>query len=313
MRWRVAPVSPDCSRTRWRGEIERRWLAGRARWGWLLLLGVPFVSVMTVGAMLPPYLLWTPDEPHGYDVVEYHLQVPREWYEAGRIIPLHHNVFSFFPFNVEMHYLLAMHLRGGPWAGMYLATLMHGAMILLSVLAACGFARRLTRSTPQAATAPVIGSTRHAHHPLARRNSAPSPTTKAGSSSSAPLPIGWAALALRDPAHRISRFRPRWRHGRLRLRRETHRSPRSPRRNRPDLSDPHDLLPPSRAIHTSAPPCRPAGVWRGRRVRLLALAHPHLCLVWGNPVFPELAPSSDMAISAPCKSNAGNAPRASTR
>ena len=109
------------------------------------LLAVPFIAIMTSGAFLPPGFLWTPNEPHGYDVVEYHLQVPREWYEAGRILPLHHNVFSFFPFNVEMHYLLAMNLRGGPWAGMYLAQLMHGTLILLAVLAACGFAARITK------------------------------------------------------------------------------------------------------------------------------------------------------------------------
>jgi hypothetical protein len=51
------------------------------------------------------------------------------------MIPLHHNVFSFFPFNVETHYLLAMHLRGGPYAGMYLAQFMHLAMVALSVAA----------------------------------------------------------------------------------------------------------------------------------------------------------------------------------
>ena len=57
--------------------------------------------------------------PSGYDVVEYHLQVPREWLELGRITPLHHNVFSFFPFNVEDSQitLLAMNLHAGPWAG----------------------------------------------------------------------------------------------------------------------------------------------------------------------------------------------------
>ena len=127
-------------RSRLRDGAVRRWLAEPAGWGWFGLIVVPFAAMMTVGAMLPPYVLWTPQEPHGYDVVEYHLQVPREWYELGRIVPLHHNVFSYFPFNVEMHYLLAMHLRGGPWAGMYLAQLMHGAFVVLTVLAVCGFA-----------------------------------------------------------------------------------------------------------------------------------------------------------------------------
>ena len=36
-----------------------------------------------VRRLVPPGLLWG-DEPNGYDVVEYHLQVPRKWYEAGR-------------------------------------------------------------------------------------------------------------------------------------------------------------------------------------------------------------------------------------
>jgi hypothetical protein len=102
---------------------------------WLWLLTVPFLAMATVGAMVPPGLLWGQNEPNGYDVVEYHLQVPREWFDAGRMIPLHHNVFSYFPFNVETHYLLAMHLRGGPYAGMYLAQFMHLAMVILTVLA----------------------------------------------------------------------------------------------------------------------------------------------------------------------------------
>jgi hypothetical protein len=106
---------------------------------WLWLLAVPFLAIAVLGACMPPGVLWGPNEPNGYDVLEYHLQIPREWYDAGRIFPLHHNVFSFFPFNVEMHYLLAMHLRGGPWAGMYLAQLMHLAMVVLTVVAVTSF------------------------------------------------------------------------------------------------------------------------------------------------------------------------------
>jgi hypothetical protein len=101
---------------------------------WLWLLVMPFLAIAVLSAFMPPGILWG-DEPNGYDVVEYHLQVPREWFEAGGIVPLHHNVFSYFPFNVEMHYLLAMLLRGSPWAGMYLAQLMHLAMIVLSIVA----------------------------------------------------------------------------------------------------------------------------------------------------------------------------------
>ena len=112
-------------------------------WTWLWVLAMPALGIAISCALLPPGLLWGADEPNGYDVVEYHLQVPREWYEAGRIAPLSHNVFSYFPMGVETHYLLAMHLRGGPWAGMYVAQLMHVAFVAMSVLAVYGVLREL--------------------------------------------------------------------------------------------------------------------------------------------------------------------------
>src|SRR5262249_54024495 len=105
-----------------------------AQWHWLWLGLMPVLGIVLACAMLPPGMLWR-DEPNGYDVTEYHLQVPREGFEAGRITGLHHNVFSYMPFNVEMHYLLAMELRGGPWSGMYLAQLMHVMFFVLTVVA----------------------------------------------------------------------------------------------------------------------------------------------------------------------------------
>jgi hypothetical protein len=105
-----------------------------AGWNWLWLALAPLLAGASVAALVPPGVLWG-DEPNGYDVVEYHLQGPREWYEAGRITPLTHNLFSYFPMNVEAHYLLAMELRGGPWQGMYLAQFMHVAFIALAIVA----------------------------------------------------------------------------------------------------------------------------------------------------------------------------------
>ena len=105
---------------------------GFGHWPWLLMM--PSLAMVILCALLPAGLLWGMDEPNGYDVVEYHLQVPREWYEAGHVFALHHNVYSFFPFNVEMHYLLGMHLMGGPWAGQFLAQLMHAAYMALFVV-----------------------------------------------------------------------------------------------------------------------------------------------------------------------------------
>jgi hypothetical protein len=127
---------------RGRNLIVMSWLAEPARWGFAWIAAAAVAGVVMLAAFFPPGILWG-DEPNGYDVLEYHLQVPREWYEAGRIIPLHHNVFSYFPFNVEMQYLLAMQLHGGswgPWAGMYLAQLMHVSMCAAAAWAVHGLA-----------------------------------------------------------------------------------------------------------------------------------------------------------------------------
>ena len=134
-------------------------MSGSPAWNWLWLAAAPLLAAALVAAFVPPGLLWKPEEPHGYDAVEYHLQVPREWHDAGRIGPTPHNAFGYFPFAVEMHYLLAMHLRGGAWAGMYLAQLMHVAMVALSAVAAWGVASQLARDRRFAVVASVAGAT----------------------------------------------------------------------------------------------------------------------------------------------------------
>jgi len=76
---------------------------------WLpLLLAVPFVVVMMLGAMLPAI---------DFDVLEYHLQGPKEYYQAGRIAFLPHNVYTNMPFGVEMLHLLGMEVLGDWWWG----------------------------------------------------------------------------------------------------------------------------------------------------------------------------------------------------
>jgi hypothetical protein len=70
-----------------------------------------------------------------YDVLEYHLQLPREFHLAGQVSTLEHNVYSHYPLGVEMLGLLGMCLRGGPYAGMYLAK-MAGALFIIPAVAA---------------------------------------------------------------------------------------------------------------------------------------------------------------------------------
>ncbi len=70
------------------------WLERHGLW-----LGLPFLLLILGGAMLPPW---------DFDVREYHLQVPKEWYQAGRIGFLPHNVYGNMPLGAEMHALLGM-------------------------------------------------------------------------------------------------------------------------------------------------------------------------------------------------------------
>jgi len=99
----------------------------------LLALAVP-VAVALFGAVLPPGVLWA-DEAKGYDVLEYHLQGPREYFDAGRITFLPHNVYTSFPQQMEMLYLLLMHLAGGPYNAAIAAQLLHVLCGVLAVVA----------------------------------------------------------------------------------------------------------------------------------------------------------------------------------
>ena len=116
-------------------------------------------------------------------------------------MPLHHNVFSYLPFNVEMHYLLAMHLRGGPWAGMYLAQFVHAAFIALSILAAGAIAGRLGKER----IAPVVAILTTAGIPMLTQLGAIA-YVEGGFLFFGVLSIGWTLIALREPENRLRRF-----------------------------------------------------------------------------------------------------------
>ena len=99
----------------------------------------PFVVVMILGSMLPSI---------DFDVLEYHLQGPKEYYQAGRIAFLPHNVYTSMPFGVEMLHLPAMEVMGDWWwgglAGQLLVALFAPAAAVL--IAATALARWLGTS-----------------------------------------------------------------------------------------------------------------------------------------------------------------------
>ena len=73
------------------------------RRSWPLLFLLPFLMCYVGGAYLPET---------DFDVKEYHFGGPKEWYLAGRISFLPHNVYTSFPFLTEMLTLLGMVLYG---------------------------------------------------------------------------------------------------------------------------------------------------------------------------------------------------------
>lgn len=99
--WRgIAGDSPGCSG--W----PRAWFA----------LAVLLLGVNALAAFLPPC---------EYDVLEYHLGAPAQYHQAGRISFLKDNVYSNFPSNAEMTYLLGMVLTGDRLAGAYAGKLVN--------------------------------------------------------------------------------------------------------------------------------------------------------------------------------------------
>jgi hypothetical protein len=74
----------------------------------LMMLIAPFVVLMILGSMLPSI---------DFDVLEYHLQGPKEYFQAGRIGFLPHNVYTSMPFGVEMLHLLGMEVLDDWWWG----------------------------------------------------------------------------------------------------------------------------------------------------------------------------------------------------
>lgn len=77
-----------------------RWTA---RTGWSIAATLPFLLGMVLGSCSPST---------DFDVNEYHLGGPKEWFLAGRIEFLEHNVYTSFPFLTEMLLLDGMVLLG---------------------------------------------------------------------------------------------------------------------------------------------------------------------------------------------------------
>ncbi len=84
----------------------RRWWKEGSSWPQLggLVLLVAWSVYLSLAAALPP---------RDFDVREYHLQVPKEWYQQGRVTFMSHNIYGNMPLGAEMAALECMVLWGG--------------------------------------------------------------------------------------------------------------------------------------------------------------------------------------------------------
>jgi hypothetical protein len=94
---------------RWKPALPRLTPTNRA----VAALASVGIAITLVAAVSPPGALWD-SEFGGYDSLSYHLQLPAEWLEAGRIAPSEHNVYSFLPGYYEAAILHQAHLADAP-------------------------------------------------------------------------------------------------------------------------------------------------------------------------------------------------------
>ena len=101
-----------------------------------LLALLPFSLVAFLGGMLPPW---------DFDVREYHLQAPKEWFQSGSIHFLPHNVYANMPLGAEMPALAAMPLVPGPlkwWWGALVGKTIIATYLPLTAVAIYAAGRR---------------------------------------------------------------------------------------------------------------------------------------------------------------------------
>lgn len=94
------------------------------------LAGIP-LGALLIAATCPPSTLWS-IEAFGYDVLSYHLELPREWLAIGAMRGLHNNVYSYLPSLMESGYMLIGALRGSMYEGIYTAQLFHASLAVLA-------------------------------------------------------------------------------------------------------------------------------------------------------------------------------------
>ncbi len=98
-----------------------------------VILVTPMLLMIVLGALSPPT---------DFDVREYHLQGPKEYFQNGQITFLPHNAYTSFPFLTEMLSLLGMTVMGDWYTGALLGKLLLAAFAPMTALALIAAGRR---------------------------------------------------------------------------------------------------------------------------------------------------------------------------
>jgi 4-amino-4-deoxy-L-arabinose transferase-like glycosyltransferase len=98
-----------------------------------LVLVAPVLLMIVLGALSPPT---------DFDVREYHLQGPKEYFQNGQITFLPHNAYTSFPFLTEMLALLGMVVTSDWYTGALLGKLLLAAFAPMTALAIVAAGRR---------------------------------------------------------------------------------------------------------------------------------------------------------------------------
>ncbi len=134
-----------------------------ARWLRRLLpvLVVMSAVVYLLGSMVPPW---------EFDVLEYHLQAPKEFYQQGAIRFNDHNVYANMPLGAEMHALAAMVLIGGDqgwwYGGLIGKTILGFFSWIMSAMVGSWMAKRGGRVAGWTAAGLTLANLGHAHEAM---------------------------------------------------------------------------------------------------------------------------------------------------
>jgi len=119
-----------------------------SRWWWAAI--VPFAIWFPLAAAVPPF---------DFDVREYHLQIPKEWFLQGFIDFVPHNVYGNMPLGAEMQALTAMVLMPQApswWFGALAGKVVISGFALLSAVSLFAICRRFFLSPAAGFVAAIV-------------------------------------------------------------------------------------------------------------------------------------------------------------